>query len=599
MVEGNITGVKNSILNKLDDLYNVKTEKNVLANIEIIEAITSVTNDINREISVAIDRKGKVLNVSIGDSGSVHLPLLSLKEKKLSGVKIIHTHPNGNPLLSAIDLSALIQLKLDAIAAIGIENGNVTGVCLGYCNFSDNVLTTVETAPLDIISALNINIAEKVEDIENFMKNHNIIEDDTEKAILVGIESEESLDELKELASACNVYTVQKVLQKRTKVDSALFVGKGKVTELAMLRQAEKADLIIFDEELSASQIRNLEELTGCKVIDRTILILEIFAKRAKSRESKIQIELAQLKYRLPRLSGLGTILSRTGAGIGTRGPGEKKLEIDKRRIRERIFELTKELQKVKSIREVQRNKRTKDNIPKVSLVGYTNTGKSTLRNTLCSKFAPNISNTKEKVFEADMLFATLDVTTRAINLPDNRLATLTDTVGFVKKLPHDLIEAFKSTLEEVINSDLLVHVIDIASSTVKEDIEAVWSVLKELEAFEKPLLLAFNKIDKIEEKELLKLKEEFNEYIIVPISALKEENLDLLMETITELLPASIKEYSFLIPYDKGTLVSYIHNNSKILQEDYKDNGTYIKAMVDPEMLNKLEEYLFTEENE
>jgi GTP-binding protein HflX len=231
--------------------------------------------------------------------------------------------------------------------------------------------------------------------------------------------------------------------------------------------------------------------------------------------------------------------------------------------------------------------------------VGYTNTGKSTLRNILCSKFAPITSNSKEKVFEADMLFATLDVTTRAINLPDNRLATLTDTVGFVKKLPHDLVEAFKSTLEEVINSDLLVHVIDVSSPTVNEDIEAVWNVLKELEAFEKPLLLAFNKIDKIDEEKLLKLKDQFNEYSIVPISALKEYNLDVLMETITEMLPTSIKECSFLIPYDKGTLVSYIHNNSKILEEDYKDKGTYIKAMVDSEMLNKLEEYLLLEESE
>ncbi|GAA0177311.1 GTPase HflX [Clostridium sediminicola] len=592
MVDGNIIGIKNSVLNRLDKIYELKVDKESIANYEMIEIIAEISFEIKKEISVAINRKGKVINVSIGDSASVELPLIDLKDKKLSGVRVIHTHPNGNPMLSAIDLSALLQLKLDAIVAVGVDEGTINGLSIGFCGFKDNLLITEELAPMSIEKALSLNLSEKIDEIEKFMKSHEVIEEDIERAILVGIESEESLQELEELSSACNINTVCRILQKRDKIDSALYIGKGKVAELAMLRQAEKADVIIFDDELSASQIRNLEDFTGSKVIDRTTLILEIFAKRAKSKEAKIQIELAQLKYRLPRLSGLGTVLSRTGGGIGTRGPGEKKLETDKRHIRNRIDDLLKELKKVKKVREVQRGKRTKDNIPKISLVGYTNAGKSTLRNKLCSKYSSVNSANKEKVFEADMLFATLDVTTRAILLPDNRVATLTDTVGFVKKLPHDLVEAFKSTLEEVINSDILIHVIDSSSDTMLEEINAVWQVLKELESFDKPMLLAFNKVDKVQEMELLQINIDEFQYPCMKISALEDINLEELMEEATKLLPWKVKEEEYLIPYDKGASVAYIHNKCKVLSEEYMNDGTMIKALVDAEAANKLIQY-------
>ncbi len=387
-----------------------------------------------------------------------------------------------------------------------------------------------EKKNLSFEELVSINILDKVRYVESLIKENEVIEDDTEKAIIVGSDTRESLEELRELAEACDIPVLESVFQGRSKIDPAFYIGRGKVLEIASLRQTERANVVIFDDELSGSQVRNLENAIGAKVIDRTTLILEIFARRAKSKEAKIQVELAQLKYRKSRLQGLGTVLSRTGGGIGTRGPGEKKLETDRRHINETIYDLNNELKKIKKTREVQRvsrtgggigtrgpgekkletdrrhinetiydlnnelkkikktrevqrEKRNKESIPKVSLVGYTNAGKSTLRNALCDIAAVQEGKGKEKVFEANMLFATLDITTRAITLKNKGLITLTDTVGFVRKLPHDLVEAFKSTLEEVVFSDLLCHVVDASSSYALEQIKAVEEVLSELGA--------------------------------------------------------------------------------------------------------------------
>jgi len=331
----------------------------------------------------------------------------------------------------------------------------------------------------------------------------------------------------------------------------------------------------------------------GCKVIDRTTLILEIFARRARTREAKIQVELAQLKYRLPRLAGLGTMLSRTGAGIGTRGPGEKKLEIDKRRIRENIYDLNKELEKIRSTRNVQREKRSRESISKVSLVGYTNAGKSTLRNTLCDVAALKSAVQKEKVFEADMLFATLDVTTRALLLPDNRVAAVTDTVGFIRKLPHDLVEAFKSTLEEVVYSDLLMHVVDASSDTAELQIEAVDGVLGELNALNKPMILVLNKIDKASEENISKIKEKYKNLKSIEISAKDGTNLEELLKEACKELPYTLKKFQVLIPYTDQGMVAYLHRNSKVDSEEYNEEGTLMSVQGDDEVCNKCEKYI------
>lgn len=597
LIYGNTEGVKKYILDELEDIYNIKVARDELVTEDIVQKIHQLTILLNREISIAIDRKGNIKNVCIGDSSSVDIPIIDIRERRLSGVRIIHTHPNGISRLSALDTSALLRLKLDCIAAISVEEGKATNVTLGFCNVFDNVLTFETTEELPLAEALSFMFVDKINQVEKAIIETDIQEDVSEKAVVVGSDTEESLEELCELALACDVSVVSDVFQKRSKIDPVYFIGSGKVKEIAMLVQASRANVVIFDDELSGSQVRNLEEALGVKVIDRTTLILDIFARRAKTKEAKIQVELAQLKYRLPRLMGLGTVLSRTGGGIGTRGPGEKKLETDRRHIKEQIYDLRRELDKIQKVREVQREKRNKENVPRVSLVGYTNVGKSTLRNTLCDIALPKDASVKEKVFEADMLFATLDITTRALTLRDNRIITLTDTVGFVRKLPHDLVEAFKSTLEEVIYSDLLVHVVDCSSPEVREQIEAVEDVLQELGALEIPKVMALNKIDKVEPEYLNTLK---NDYIhkesyldIIGISAKNGSNLDGLLDVISANLPEKLKKVEFLIPYSDSSAAAYLHRNANIITEEYRDAGVYIEAQVDEEVLNKSKNYI------
>lgn len=591
MIYGNIEGIRNSVLEKLEGLYDLPIPKEEIFTSEMASVLCEVTNFIGREVSAAIDRKGRVVSIAVGDSTTVEIPLIDIRERKLSGVRVIHTHPNSESILSALDLSALIKLKLDCIVAIAEFNGEYKEATIGFCSIENDLLVSESYGPLGFDQAINFNYLDKVKYIEEALKRNDIVEDTSEKAIVVGIESEESLEELEELARACEVNVVHRVLQKRSRIDSAYYIGKGKVEELSMLRQAMRANVIVFDDELDGSQVRNLEEATGAKVIDRTTLILEIFAKRARTREARIQVELAQLKYRLPRLTGLGTVLSRTGGGIGTRGPGEKKLETDRRHIKERIYDLNSELDKIKRQRETQREKRNE--IPKVSLVGYTNAGKSTLRNKLCEIAMPKDASIKEKVFEADMLFATLDITTRAIILPDNRLITLTDTVGFVRKLPHDLVEAFKSTLEEVVYSDLLLHVVDSASEASLEQIKAVNLVLKELGVLDKPMLLLANKVDKATEEQINELKEHLKEVRIIEISARENINLDMLLQEVSKALPYTMKKAEYLIPYSDQNIAAYLHRNANIEQEEFREEGTYILAQVDDEVYNKCKSYL------
>lgn len=593
MIYGNIDGVKKSAIEELDRLYKVKCPKDEVCSIEIIEVISRVSSFIEREVSVAIDRRGNIKSIAIGDSTSVEIETLDIREKKLAGVRIIHTHPNGMSNLSALDISALIKLKLDAIVAIGIYEGKILDCSLGMLTVNDDKLDYEEKGNIPLKEITKIHILNKINYIDSLVKEKDIIEDDEEKAILVGSDTRESLEELKELTKACDIPVLESVYQSRNKIDAAFYIGRGKVLEIAQLRQKLRANVVIFDDELSGSQVRNLEAAIGAKVIDRTTLILEIFARRAKSREAKIQVELAQLKYRMSRLQGLGTIMSRTGGGIGTKGPGEKKLETDRRHIKEQIYDLNDELKKIKKIRETQREKRNKESIPKVSLVGYTNAGKSTLRNALCDVAAQKEVVGKEKVFEADMLFATLDITTRAIVLKNKGVITLTDTVGFVRKLPHDLVEAFKSTLEEVIYSDLLCHVVDTSSDTAIEQIKAVEEVLSELGASDKKTILVLNKIDKATEEQLENVKKATSEYENIEISAREGINLEELLGLIEENLPYKMKKCEYLIPYDRSDMSSFLHRNGRVLEEDYRENGTFMFVEVDEESYNKSKDYI------
>ncbi|MGU8575359.1 GTPase HflX [Clostridium perfringens] len=595
MIHGNTDGIRNSVLKELEELYKINVPKYSVCTEDMINIISRLSSQIEREISVGINRKGKVISVAIGDSSSVEIPLIDIHEKRLSGVRIIHTHPSGVSRLSALDISALMKLKLDTIMAIAVEEGKAKDASLGFCYVENEILISEEAPHLTIDKCLQINILDKINHVEEVIKTSNVEEDDSERAILVGCDTRESLDELEELAKACDIPTLEKVFQNRSKIDASFYIGRGKVLEIANIRQLTRANLVIFDDELSGAQVKNLEANLGVKVIDRTTLILEIFSRRAKTREAKIQVELAQLKYRAARLMGLGTVMSRTGGGIGTRGPGEKKLEIDRRHIRERIYDLQAELKKIKKIRETQRERRSKDKTSQVSLVGYTNAGKSTLRNTLCAESASTLATqAKDKVFEADMLFATLDTTTRAIKLPDNRDITLTDTVGFVSKLPHELVEAFKSTLEEVIYSDLLCHVVDASSDNAQEEIIAVEKVLGELKALESAKILVLNKIDKADEEKLNELEAKYSSIYnkVVKVSARERINLDDLLEAISEELPYTLKSKEYIIPYTVQQVVAYLHRNANVSEEEYREEGTYIKAEVDEEVENKCREY-------
>ena len=596
MIKGNVDGIKDFILKELDSIYDITVTKNRVIEPEIIALIASISSRINREINVAIDRRGNIVEISIGDSSSVQLPLLNVQEKRLSGIRVIHTHPNGNPNLSSIDISALTKLKLDCIAAIGVVEEKITGVVMGFCNVDGDELSHEVTEIMNIPEFIDYDFLYRIEEIESILKKRNIVENDDEYAILVGIDNDESLDELAELARACNVKVVGKFFQKKSKIDPCYFIGTGKVIELARFKQIKKANLIIFDEELSGLQVKNIEEVTGCKVIDRTVLILEIFATRARTREAKIQVELAQLKYRSSRLLGFGTTMSRTGGGVGTKGPGEKKLEIDKRRIRETIHDLKQELEKIRKTRITQREKRDESGIPKISLVGYTNVGKSTLRNLLVSMYTADNTSKKEDVFAENMLFATLDITTRAITLPDKRVASLTDTVGFVRKLPHDLVEAFKSTLEEVSFSDLIIHVVDISSDTVVEQIKAVENVLNELNALDKPTFLALNKCEMATPEQIANVKEKFSNYQMIEISAKQNYNIDKFLDMTVSLLPQTTRKCTYLIPYTDTSMGAYLHRNAIIQSEDYEGEGVRIVAIVNDEVYNRCRKFMVEE---
>ena len=591
MITGNIDGVRKRILEELDEIFEIKTAKYSFLDQGIIDIMLKATKELNREISVLVDRKGKVVEVTIGDSSTVSMPLVDLRDNKLSRVRVVHTHPNGNPNLSALDVSALVKMKLDSIIAIGVsENPEVV---MGFLTVENQKVHVEATKPMFIEDAQRFNILDRIVFNEGLLLDAEDLEEDEERAVLIGLDSEESLVELAELANAADVSVGETVFQNRAAQDNATYVGKGKVSEVRDVLQLSRSNLVIADDELSGAQIRNLEDELGVKVIDRTTLILEIFARRARSKEAKLQVELAQLKYRMSRLIGLGTVMSRTGGGIGTRGPGEQQLEIDRRKIRDRVYDLKNELKKVVAIRNVQRENRNQNEIQKIALVGYTNSGKSTLRNALAD-MASKDSIIKNKVLEKDMLFATLDTTTRAIALENNRVVTLTDTVGFVRKLPHDLIEAFKSTLEEVIYSDLLVHVIDGSVDDCLAQAIAVDEVLEEIGAGAIDRIIAINKIDKgksYKTEEVEKLYE--GKYPIIDISAKNGTNLKKLLDIMSQALPDNLVEFEAVIPYDMQKLISLLHEKGSIISEEYEETGTKIKAKVPQRELHQFIDFI------
>ena len=414
-------------------------------------------------------------------------------------------------------------------------------------------------------------------------------EEKKERFILAGVHTgradkindttDESLDELDELVKTAGGEVIGQLIQNKSDLESATYMGEGKLEELAELVAAMEADAVVFDDELSPVQLRNITDALGCKVLDRSMLILDIFAMRAKSGEGKLQVELAQLKYRLPRLRGAGIEMSRTGGGIGTRGPGETQLETDRRHIRRRISSLEDEIAEMKKHRSLIRGRRKKDGVITAAIVGYTNAGKSTLLNAL----------TGAGILAEDKLFATLDPTSRAITLDDNRRILLVDTVGFIRKLPHHLIEAFKSTLEEAVVADFLIHVIDASDDEMENQISVVNSVLRDIGATGKRTVTVYNKIDKLTDHNKAMSLGGGNSVLI---SAKTGLHMDKLMYAISETAPGKKQKVKVMIPYSEGALVSELHENQKVISEEYAAGGTVMELMVDNEMYERIRLY-------
>lgn len=400
------------------------------------------------------------------------------------------------------------------------------------------------------------------------------LKQEKERVILVGVsaregdDTENSMKELEELAKTAGAVTVGAVIQNRESVHPATYVGKGKIDEIKELIWETDADGIICDDELTPAQMNNLQEELDTKVMDRTLLILDIFAGRAKTSEGKIQVELAQLKYRQSRLTGFGRAMSRLGGGIGTRGPGEKKLEMDRRLIKNRIAQLSRELKEVRKHREITREQRLRTKIPVIAIVGYTNAGKSTLLNTL----------TGAGVLEEDQLFATLDPTTRNLKLPSGQEILLTDTVGFIRKLPHHLIEAFKSTLEEAKYADVILHVVDASNPQMEQQMYTVYETLRGLEVVDKPILTAFNKQDK---EGVSGTAKDFQADEVVFISAKTGMGLDRLTESLEQILRKGKMAIEHVYPYEEAGKIQTIRKYGELLEEEYREEGVFVRAYV------------------
>lgn len=407
-------------------------------------------------------------------------------------------------------------------------------------------------------------------------------DEEIERVILVGVQldddddAESSLEELKELADTAGAVTVGKVIQPRDSFHPATYIGKGKLEELRVLIDQLDATGIICDDELTPAQLKNLEDELATKVMDRTMVILDIFAAHATTSEGKIQVEMAQLKYRMTRLAGLGTTLSRLGGGIGTRGPGEKKIETDRRIIRDRITRLSRQLKEVSSHREITRQQRSEDSVMTAAIVGYTNAGKSTLLNRL----------TDSDVLSQDKLFATLDPTTRMLKLTNKEKILLTDTVGFIRKLPHNLIEAFKSTLEEARYSDIIIHVVDCSNSDMDRQIKTVYDTLQQLEVKDKIVVTLFNKCDKLQDIPVLK---DLNARYTINISAKTGEGLEKLDEVLQEIIRESRIYIERCFGYNEAGKIQLIREHGQLMKEEYTQDGIEIQAYVPQSVYGKL----------
>jgi len=520
VIHGHLSGLKASQIQALERIERRRIPVDQVISVELARYLTERAHELRRQIGVIVDRQGEIKYVIVGDDREIVIPDLSgygLGRGGLRGLRCIHTHIKGEPL-SQDDLTDLALLRLDLMVALAVGGDGLPGR-VDYAHVlppvpggeSVEVLSVPSIYDLDLdfaafTRALEAELERKVDDAID-------LSDGRERAILISVslasrqETEDSLDELAELARTADVVVLDRVIQRPRQLNPKYLMGEGKVKEVIIRALQQRATVLIFDQDLSPVQVRSISAITEIKVIDRSQLILDIFARRAHTLDGKVQVELAQLKYIMPRLIGRGTAMSRLMGGIGGRGPGETKLEIDRRRIRERIARLEKQLADLARGRLQRRQRRIRAEVPIVSIVGYTNAGKSTLLNAL----------TQSQVFTEDLLFATLDTSTRRLRFPMEREVIITDTVGFIRKLPKSLLGAFKATLEELEDADLLLHVVDLSNPRFEEHIQAVERILDNLKLDRIPRLLVFNKIDLVPPEEVPPLCRRFD---AVPVSA-------------------------------------------------------------------------------
>jgi GTP-binding protein HflX len=546
-LEGNVIGLKPRERHRLEKLYQRRLPPRSLVTQEFARQLTEISREIRRQVGVLVSRKGDVEWVGVGDARQIVLPDLKrqrVAERRFRGLRCLHTHLGEEPL-TRDDLTDLVLLRLDAMCAIEARDDGLPGlVRTAYLSASENGDSGSE--PWELLepvppSQLDLDFVDFITTLENeFAAKRGQLHraDRRERAILVGVttgsadEEKRRLEELAELARFSDVVVLESIVQRRPKLDPRYLLGKGKIQELAIRSLQQGADLIIFDQTLLPAQVRSISAATDLKILDRTQLILDIFARRAQSREGKLQVELAQLRYMLPRLTEMDTALSRLAGGIGGRGPGETKLEIDRRRVRERIARLTNEIQSVRRKRGERRKRRVSRGLPIVTLVGYTNAGKSSLLNRL----------TESSVAAGSRMFETLDPTSRRLRVPVEREVLLADTVGFIRDLPPELLEAFRATLEEIETSSLILHVVDASQPDYRERMEAVIAILEDLELDDIPRLVVFNKADLLSAEDHTLLGERPDGALV---SALTGEGAEALVARVGELLREEGKPYA------------------------------------------------------